>query len=77
MEALVRREEAESGLLMKGSVRQCLASVEASGEEGRRADEGWLRCGMFQGRVSPFIGPGVGAEAVGKGGGMAGVTTDH
>jgi hypothetical protein len=27
-----------------------LAPMEASGEEGRRAGEGWLRCGMLRGR---------------------------
>jgi hypothetical protein len=35
-----RCEEAESRLVMKVSGRWCLALVEASGEEGRRACEG-------------------------------------
>jgi hypothetical protein len=39
-----------------------LAPMEASGEEGRRAREGRLRCGMLRGWRCPFIGPGRGVS---------------
>jgi hypothetical protein len=41
-----------------------LAPMEASGEEGRRAGEGRLRCGMLWGWRCPFIGARRGAQAV-------------
>jgi hypothetical protein len=47
-----------------------VALMEASGEEGRRAGEGRLRCGMLQGWRCPFIGPEEGCRG-GEGGVMA------
>jgi hypothetical protein len=44
-EALVGRRRAHNG--MEGAA--VLAPMEASGEKGRRAGEGWLRCGMPRG----------------------------
>jgi hypothetical protein len=41
-----------------------LALMKASGEEGRRAGEEQLRCGMLRGWRCPFIGAGRGAQAV-------------
>jgi hypothetical protein len=43
-----------------------LAPMEASGEEGRRAGEGRVRCGMLRGWRCPFIGTRRGARAVVK-----------
>jgi hypothetical protein len=57
-----RCEEVESRLMMKVSGRWCLALVEASGEEGRRAYEGQLRCGLLREWRCPFIGTGRGAS---------------
>jgi hypothetical protein len=65
MVALARCEEVESRLTTVGSGQWRLVLVEASKEEGRRAGEGWLRCGMLQGSRCPFIGAGRGAQAVG------------
>jgi hypothetical protein len=47
-----------------------LAPMEASREEGRRAGEGRLRCGMLRRWRCPFIGPGEGCQG-GEGGVMA------
>jgi hypothetical protein len=49
-----------------------LAPMEASEEEGRRAEEERLRCGMLRGWRCPFIGPGEGCQ-----GGEGGVTADE
>jgi hypothetical protein len=73
MVASTRREEAESGLMTKGTGWRFLVLVEASGEEGRRAGEGRLRCGIFQGSGCAFYRTRRGAQAAGKGGGMASV----
>jgi hypothetical protein len=43
-----------------------LAPMEASGEEGRRAVEGRLRCGMLCGWRRHFIGAVRGARTVGR-----------
>jgi hypothetical protein len=42
-------EGAENGLTTKGSGWWCMAMMEASREEGRRAGEGRLRSRMLQG----------------------------
>jgi hypothetical protein len=67
MAASSRHEGAENGLVTKQSGWRCLALLEASGEERRRAGEGRLRCGMLQGGGAPFIGPGEGHGGSGNG----------
>jgi hypothetical protein len=55
-----------------------LVPMEASREEGRRAGEGRLRCGMLRRWRCPFIGPGEGCQGgegmvmADKGGGFNG-----
>jgi hypothetical protein len=63
-----RHREAEDELTMKGSRRWCLAPLEASEEEGRRAGERRLRCGTLHGWRCPFIGASRGVHAAGIGG---------
>jgi hypothetical protein len=61
-EAWGGQERADDG----GKRAAVLAPLEASGEEGRRAGEGRLRCGMLWGWRCPFIRAGRGAQAVVK-----------
>jgi hypothetical protein len=61
MAASARHEGAKNRLVTKQSRWRCLALLEASGEERRRAGEGRLRCGMLQGWRCAFYRAGKGA----------------
>jgi hypothetical protein len=39
--------------------------VEEDRERGKSSDEGWRRCEVLQGQVTPFIGPGEGLQGGG------------
>jgi hypothetical protein len=64
----MRHREAKDEVATKGSGRWCLAPVEASEEEGGRAGERRLSCGMLRGWRCPFIGVGRGAQVAWRGG---------
>jgi hypothetical protein len=55
------RKEAEGGLAAKWSGWWYLVLVEIDRERVKSSIEGRRRCGMLQGRVSPFLGPGGGS----------------